>query len=128
MEGRDPYNELVRAHFENPVHAGDLEGDYAQVLSADVSDSEQGARIVLSAGIDAGMIAEIRFRAWGCPHLIAAAEQLCRECENTAVVALEEFSANHVMTELSVPPEKTGKILLLEDALRSLARQNAGNQ
>lgn len=121
MISNEPYNDAVRAHFANPAHAGDLAGEYDETLTADASESEKGARIVLSAGINDGMISEIRFRAWGCPHLIAAAELMCTEKEGGPVATLADFSANRIMTRLSVPPEKTGKILLLEDALKSLS-------
>ena len=120
----EPYNETVRGCFENPAHAGDLRGDYAQVLSSERAESHHGARIVLFAGITDGMIAEMRFRAWACPHLIAAAELLCRDRENGPVSGLSLFHAKELMAQLSVPAEKTGKILLLEDALKSLWEQH----
>lgn len=120
----DPYNEAVRALFANPAHAGDLQGDYAQVLTADAAESAHGARIMLFAGIADGMIAEMRFRALACPHLVAAAEWLCRERQNGSVAGLSSFDTKGLMEQLSVPPEKTGKILLLEDALKSLWEQH----
>ena len=122
----DPYNETVRAFFENPSHAGDLQGDYAQVLASDAAESAHGARIVLFAGITDGMIAEMRFRALACPHLIAAAEGLCRDRENGSVSGLSSFDTKGLMEQLAVPPEKTGKILLLEDAVKSLWEQHKG--
>lgn len=122
----EPYNDIVRACFENPDHAGDLQCDYRQSLVADVSESDRGARIVLSIGITDGTIAEMRFRARACPHLIAASETLCSERENGPVGALREFDKNALMKQLSVPVEKTGKLLLLEDALKSLWEQYTG--
>lgn len=119
----EPYNEVVRDCFENPGHAGDLKGEYAQVLTAEAAESERGARIVLSAGIADGMIAEMFFRVWGCPHIIAAAETLCRDRQNGPVAGLSAIDTNGMMEKLSVPTEKTGKILLLEDALKSLWEQ-----
>lgn len=126
MTVREPYNQEVRTRFANPVHAGDLEGTYAEVLAVVVAESEQGARIALSAGVADGMIAEFRFRAWGCPHLIAAAELACAEHENGPLVGLAAVRADELMARLSVPAEKTGRILLVEDAIRSLLRQHAG--
>ena len=120
----DPYNKTVRAFFETPDHAGDLQGDYAQVLAADAAESEHGAKIVLFAGITDGMIVAMRFRALACPHLIAAAEWLCCDRENGPVSGLSSFDSKGLMEQLSVPPEKTGKILLLEDALKSLWEQH----
>jgi NifU-like protein involved in Fe-S cluster formation len=120
MTVTEPYNETVRALFENPGHAGDLKGTYAEVVTAEAAESERGARIVLFAGIADGMIAQMRFRAWGCPHLIAAAEMLCCDLENGPVSGLSTFDRNAIMSKLSVPLEKTGKMLLLEDTLESL--------
>jgi NifU-like protein involved in Fe-S cluster formation len=124
MSDDGPYNALVLACFENLNHAGDLQGDYAQVLTSTAAESAQGARIVLSVGITDGMIAAMRFRAWGCPHFIAAAETLCADQENGPVAGLAAFDVNAMMRELSVPSEKTGKMLLLEDALKLLWEQH----
>jgi NifU-like protein involved in Fe-S cluster formation len=120
MDAAEPYNDAVRMLFENPSHAGDLQSDYAEVLRSEAAESEHGARVLLFAGIADGMIAEMRFRAWGCPHLIAAAEMLCDDRENGPVSGLSGFDRNAMMTQLFVPVEKTGKMLLLEDALESL--------
>jgi nitrogen fixation NifU-like protein len=126
MPINDPYNEEVRALFENPVHASDLCGEYAEAVTADVSESDQGARLVLAAGIEAGAVARIRFRAFGCPHLVAAAELLCRELEGGPVSGLSMVSVKGWMNRLSVPVAKTGRLLLIEDAVRILRSQLDG--
>jgi NifU-like protein involved in Fe-S cluster formation len=107
----------VRELFAGPDHAGDLE-------KADlrVQIEEQGVRIGLAADIDGDIISGLRFRAWGCPHLIAAAEAFCREFEGRPVSALQAFSAAEIMQTLPVPREKLGRILVLEDAVRSLGQ------
>jgi NifU-like protein involved in Fe-S cluster formation len=119
----DPYNETVRACFHSAAHAGELSRDYPQRCASAVAESAQGARIALAAGIDAGIVREMRFRVWGCPHLIAAAEWLCGQLESGPAAAMENFPLQEIMRQLSVPVEKTGRILLLEDALKSLTRQ-----
>ena len=53
---------------------------------------------------------------------IAAAEAACAELEGRDAVQLLEFSASGLMQSLSVPVEKTGRILVLEDAVRSLGQ------
>lgn len=122
----EPYNETVRACFHNAAHVGELSRDNPQKYIASAADSAQSARIVLASGIDAGVIREMRFRVWGCPHLIAAAEWLCGQLESGPAAAMENFPLQEIMRQLSVPVEKTGRILLLEDALKSLARQWSG--
>lgn len=124
MTDIDPYNELVRACFENPDHAGDLGGDYAETLEADLTQAADGTRLMLSAGVADGTVSQMRFRAWGCPHFLAAAELLCREKEAGPVDSLSRFDLNAMMQRLSVPVEKTGKLLLLEDALKLLWAQH----
>jgi NifU-like protein involved in Fe-S cluster formation len=120
------YNEAVRRHFADPQHAGDLQGTFERTLTIGVSDSDKGAQVVMAAGILDGNIAEIRYRVWGCPHLIAALESACRLLAGQPVASLENFDFADITQELSVPPEKMGRILLLEDALAALWAQYAG--
>ena len=63
---------------------------------------------------------KLRFRAWGCPHVIAACEAVCRRYEGSAPAALEAFETARIMEDLAVPAEKTGRILIVEDTVRSL--------
>ncbi len=119
----DPYNDTVRACFEKPGHAGDLQGEYAQSLEASAASSDQGMTVALSVGISDGMIVEMRFRAWACPHLIAAAQMLCADRQGRLTDSLQQFDVNGVMQQLSIPVEKTGRVLLLEDAVTSLWQQ-----
>lgn len=112
----DPYSARVREYFMNPLHAGDLAGGVCTDIDA------QGVRLRLAATTSDGQIRRLRFRAWGCPHLIAAAEACCAACEDKPVAVLESFSASELMQSLPVPAEKTGRILVLEDAARSLGQ------
>lgn len=121
MTAPDPYNALVRDCFGNPGHAGDLRDAYADTRRADVSDPGSGARLQLFAGLDHGKISELRFRAWGCPHLLAAAELYCREHEGRELATLGDVDVNDVLRRLSAPVAKTGRLLLIEDAARALA-------
>jgi len=120
------YNEAVRAYFADPDHAGDLQGSFSQTLAAEVSESDGGAQVVLAAGIHAGSIAEMAFRAWGCPHLIAALELACEILVNQPVECLENFDSADITQNLAVPTEKSGRILLVEDALATLWSQVDG--
>lgn len=112
----DPYGDRVRALFEHPDHAGTLERA-RQVLVED-----QGVRVALAADVAGGRIRALRFRAYGCPHVIAAAEALCRHFEGRPAAELEAFEAAALIRELPVPTEKTGRILVIEDAARTLGK------
>jgi NifU-like protein involved in Fe-S cluster formation len=110
----DPYSAEVRALFAAPEHGGVLD----DALCAVVED--QGVRISLFATVDEDIVTGLRFQAWGCPHVIATAEVFCAEFEGHAASDLLEFSVSGLMQSLSVPVEKSGRILVLEDAVRSL--------
>ena len=110
----DPYGKRVRALFAEPAHAGCLQ----DAVSVQIDD--QGVRLCLCAKQENGEVRALRFRAWGCPHMIAAAEAFCRDYEGRQIVDLLEFSATGLMQSLPVPVEKTGRILVLEDAVRAL--------
>jgi len=112
----DPYGSVVRGLFADPAHVGQL-ADAPGVLVED-----QGVRIAFSAKVGEGRIESLRFQAWGCPHVIAAAEAFCSNYEGKSTAGLLEFSASGLMQSLSVPVEKTGRILVIEDAVRSLAQ------
>ena len=112
----DPYSERVRKLFFRPAHAGCYEG----AISVQVED--QGVRLQLCANMQGGRIEKLRFRAWGCPHTIAAAEAFCTGHEGSPASALLEFKASGLMQSLPVPAEKAGRILVLEDAVHSLGK------
>ena len=50
-------------------------------------------RISLYADIAAGVARVLRFQAWGCPHVIAAAEAFCATYEGRPCRDMLEFSA-----------------------------------
>jgi NifU-like protein involved in Fe-S cluster formation len=112
----DPYSATVRELFAQPAHAGGLDGGQT------VSVAEQDVRLELAALADGERVEALRFRAWACPHVIAAAETTCARLEGASITELLEFSAVDLMENLAVPVEKTGRILVLEDAVRSLGK------
>ena len=109
-----PYSAEVRALFAAPEHGGMLD----DALCAVVED--QGVRVSLFAAVEEDIVTGLRFQVWGCPHVIAAAEAFCAEFEGHDASDLLEFSVSGLMQSLSVPVEKSGRILVLEDAVRSL--------
>ena len=110
----DPYSARVRELFAAPEHAGRLDSPLR------VEHEDQGVRISLFAEVVDDRLDALRFLAWGCPHVIAAAEAVCAAYEGRPAADLLEFSASDLMKSLPVPVEKTGRILVIEDAVRSL--------
>ncbi len=115
------YNAEVSARFVQPRHAGVIEPS-AGVLSAAAGSVEQGTRFVLFTRIENGRIAELKHRVYGCPHSIAAASLACEQLLGADLQRLNDWSWREVEQPLQVPPEKRGRLLVLEDAVRALAR------
>ena len=113
----EPYSDTVRQLFAAPAHVGSLDD------GAISSVHDPGVSVQLFGTVVDGAIDALRFRAWGCPHFIAAAEALCATYEGRPAAELAEFAAGELMQSLPVPVEKTGRILVLEDAARSLGSE-----
>ncbi len=116
----NPYSELVRGYFANPVHAGRLPDKSTNGIVGEAAESESGTRVVLSAVVDDETILLLRYQVFGCPHLIAAAEAFCDEAEGKTVTALTELDVPSLMNRLAIPVEKTGRVFILEDAAKAL--------
>lgn len=110
----DPYSSEVRALFAHLAHAGNLADGVA------VGRDDQGVCIRLFARIRAGRIEAMRFLAWGCPHFLAAAESLCARYEGRPASDLNAVTAAEFMQSPGVPVEKTGRILVIQDAAHAL--------
>ena len=123
MRPIDPYNQDVRARFANPAHAGWPDSRYPAVIIGIAGEPENGGSIEIAAGIAENTVQSLRFRAWGCPHLIAAADLACALGEGGKVAGLADLAASRLMEKLEVPRTKAGRIFLIEDALRSIVRQ-----
>lgn len=119
-DSTDPYSERVLAYFATPAHAGELQTRYSRSVTGTAAESSAGCRVTLVAGIADGVFREVRFRVFGCPHLIAAAEECCRRLEGQRTGTAAVPGLAELMSLLRVPVEKTGRMLLLEDAWREL--------
>lgn len=107
------YNDRVRALFAAPAHAGEADGIAARAARG-------GFTVEFSASLCDGCLERLRFRVFGCPHLVAAAEAFCDAFEGRPSDELAGFNGAKAFENLEIPVEKTGRILLLEDAARAL--------
>lgn len=91
------------------------------VATGRAGDREQGAEVALYCRIAAGKVVEARFRAFGCPHLIAAASWLTDRLRGADRDELESWDWREAAEALEVPPAKFGRLLTLQDAVRAAA-------
>ena len=126
MTGRGQYSAVVLDYFGEPRHAGDPDPDAGQTVSASVSAGGAGPRITLAGTTaDGGVWTQLTWRIFGCPHTMAAAEAACRRFTGAKISAPTEFRFVKLVEDLDIPVEKTGRVLLLEDAFRALEAARA---
>lgn len=120
------YSEEVRRLFRTAAHAGSVPGAAATGLVAEIAEGGAGAVIRIEAEIENGRWRLLRYRIFGCPHLIAAAESVCARLEGRPLGTVAPFPVAEIMQMLEIPVEKTGRVLLLEDAFAGLAAKAGG--
>jgi NifU-like protein involved in Fe-S cluster formation len=81
---------------------------------------ERGAWVRFDARVESARILQCVFRAWGCPHTLAAAAWVASEVRARRIEDCASIDASRLARELDAPAEKMGRILVVEDALRAL--------
>jgi NifU-like protein involved in Fe-S cluster formation len=117
---RPVYSPLVIEHFEHPLNVGRL-APAEDVIEASAGRKEQGTVFCLSAKVSGDSLAAIGVQTYGCPHCIAAGSWLSERLIGAKLTQLLEWSWREAEKALEVPPEKRGRLLLLEDVVRQLA-------
>lgn len=83
----------------------------------------QGTRVRVAVTLEGGgesqKLAKVAFRAFACPHIIAACNLLAAQLPGERPEALVDPALPERLQELEIPVEKAGKILILQDALRA---------
>ena len=116
--GADPYSPLVRRLFAAPAHVAESGGEPEDGATAFVEG--QGVSVRLNASVHGSDVIDLSFRARGCPHFLAACEWLCERYSGKAASELDAFKPAEIMQTLAIPAVKSARILVLEDAVRSL--------
>lgn len=115
------YSALVKSHFTAPQNVGRLAAA-PNVVIVSAGSREQGTEIVLSAKLENDRIDALRHLIYGCPHSIAAASWATLRLVGATLGELERWQWRDVAAALDVPPEKWGRLLVIDDAVRELAR------
>jgi nitrogen fixation protein NifU and related proteins len=117
-----PYSPLVIEHFQQPRNIGRF-ASAPDVIAASAGDPEQGVRFDLSARVREDRVVAMRFEVYGCPHCIAASSLLSERLQGATQEQLRLWSWREAAEDLEFPPEKRGRLLVLEDAVHALAAE-----
>jgi NifU-like protein involved in Fe-S cluster formation len=126
MNDADPrYSNEVRRRARDLPGAGRLQPG-GHVVSGGAGDVEQGTRVEFDLAIEGARVSRAAFRAHGCPHVLAAASWVAEHLPGATCPELDAWDWRAVAEALDVPPAKYGRLLVLQDAVRSAARNWAG--
>ena len=128
------YSPQVERYFREPVNLGSAESLAPHQIQGEAGSVERGTWIIIQARVEAGQLEAVRFLAYGCPHTIAACCRTTEKLAGAPVGELLNFAPDWLIDELTIPVEKAGKLLILQDALRecfdgwqTVARGHDGN-
>ena len=127
MTGDDPrYGAEVRRRMSSLAGAGSF-APAPDVATALAGNREHGAEIELFCRVAGDQVTEVRFRAFGCPHFLAAASWLTDRLRGVRRDELDGWDWREAADALEVPAAKFGRLLTLQDAVRDVARNWPGN-
>lgn len=98
-------------------------GNRGRVVSGEAGGPGEETWVRFHLLIDGDTVKDARVQAFGCPHTLEVAGWLCRELEGRARRALPPGNPADWAASRSVPVEKLGRLLVIEDALRACLSQ-----
>lgn len=119
------YSARVLELFRALPYAGTLPAARGGIAAGEAVALDRGAWVRFEARVDAGRIVACRFRAWGCPHTLAAAALAAGWLEGRPEGESTHCDATRLVRELDAPAEKMGRLLVVEDAVRALLAEAA---
>lgn len=110
----------ARDHFENPRHVGSLPFKAPGVATARVEVPMSGEVLQLQLRLnECGVIAEARFKAYGCGWMIACGSLLTTRIVGQPLEEARQFRHHELVERLMVPPEKLHCAVLAETTLQT---------
>jgi len=109
------------------------------VVRGEAGREALGTRVRFALELAEGRVGAVRYRAYGCPHTLAACEWLARQLEGRAFAvgafaggafaggALDALGVGTPLEwveRLGLPQAKLGRLLVIEDALRAALAQS----
>ncbi|MDI9817671.1 MULTISPECIES: iron-sulfur cluster assembly scaffold protein [unclassified Legionella] len=115
------YNELVESCFFAPKHVGTI--DNSNPLTVHCRTGTIGREDVcdfyLLCDVD-GLVRKARFKAYGDPYLIAAAELVCRQLEGSQIKDHPRLDYGWLVQQLEIPNPRYPVALKIEDGYQAI--------
>ena len=98
-------------------------GEAGRIVSGEAGGPKEETWVRFHLLIEGDTVKDARVQALGCPHTLDVAAWLCRELRGRTRGALPPGGPADWAASRSVPVEKLGRLLVIEDALRACSLQ-----
>jgi cysteine desulfurase len=115
----DALSPEVRQLFSALPGAGVIEDAAGQVIRGEAGGLAQEAWVRFHLLVTHGTVKDARFQAYGCPHTLAVSAWLTGQLPGRRLSEVLVDEPAQWARVLSVPIEKLGRLLVVEDALRA---------
>jgi NifU-like protein involved in Fe-S cluster formation len=116
------YSPAVVRHFDAPKRARELPPGTPGLVSGEAEDRTLHVWVRFQMQLSDGVVRAAAFRAFGCPHTVAAASVVADWLDGRPVEAARALDVRDLCAEFEVPVEKLGKLLRIEDAVAACWR------
>lgn len=114
------YSPRVRELFATLPGGGALAPGEGAAVHGEAAALDRGAWVRFEARVRGGRIADCTFRAWGCPHTLAAAASLAQAMRGAPVPDAVPAAVRELAHEIAAPAAKLGRLLVVLDAQAAL--------
>ena len=115
---------LCQQLFLDMRHAGDYQDDGTWIL-VNQGQEANGEVLQLAARWQGDTLLALRFKAYGCVELYAAAELLCRRLPGKSRAVLLQFEVKNLLSALTLPRVKDHITLMVTHAWQDILTQGS---
>ncbi len=113
------YSNKVMDHYENPRNVGTLDAKAKDVGTGIVGAPACGDVMRLQIEVEEGVIADAKFKTYGCGSAIASSSLLTEWVKGKSIDEALKISNRAIAEELELPPVKIHCSVLAEDAIKA---------
>ncbi len=113
------YAAPIWQYFRHPVHSGEFAPGTPGVVSGEAGSKAARSVLRLQLRFEVGRVADVRFKAYGCPSSIAVGAWIAEWSLGRSAAELAALRAADVRQALEIADDRAHCALLGEDALRA---------
>jgi Fe-S cluster assembly scaffold IscU len=113
------YSDQLIEHYENPRNIGSLDKNDKNVGTGLVGAPACGDVMKLQIRVENGVIAEAKFKTFGCGSAIASSSLATEWIKGKSLDDAEQIKNSQIAQHLALPPVKIHCSILAEDAIKA---------